>query len=318
MIVTKSFLLETLNTVKSQITVVNEAFTIVYTNKSWTEFGEQNGSEHKGDWFGINYLKVCQKAALTGDEFSIQATQGIKALMAGIISDYKLEYPCHSPTQNRWFMMQIERFISEKLTYYVISHHDITERVALEEQAKQLAKIDGLTSISNRRAFDEFVQSEFLRCKRNNRPISLAIIDIDDFKLINDKLGHLVGDDCLKKMGKLLSNYAGRQSDLCARYGGEEFALVWGDVSYDESLTLVKNILLDINQLTIDNNEGACCGYLKASIGLAFESPRHSQVSDLIRHADQLMYQAKSQGKNQICTGDDITQAPRDIVLGAS
>jgi len=297
---------------------VNEAFTIVYTNQAWTEFGEQNGSDHCGEWFGVNYLKVCEKSALTGDEFSIQATQGIKALMAGIISEYKLEYPCHSPTQDRWFMMQIERFISEKLTYYVISHHDITERVELEEKAKQLATIDGLTGIANRRTFDEFVQSEFLRCKRNNHAISLAIIDIDDFKLINDKLGHQVGDACLKKMGKMLASYAGRQSDICARYGGEEFALVWGDLSYEEALTLSKNILVDINKLPIENSQGTCCGYLKASIGLAFELPRHSQVTDLILHADQLMYQAKSKGKNQICTGDDISQGPRDIVLGAS
>jgi len=318
MIVTKSFLIETLNTVKSHITVVNEAFTIVYTNKAWTEFGEQNDCSHKGDWFGINYLKVCEKAAKSGDEYSIQVTQGIKALIAGIITEYTLEYPCHSPTKNRWFMMQIERFTSERLIYYVISHQDITERVELEAKAKQLATMDGLTAIANRRTFDEFVQSEFQRCKRVNRPISLAIIDIDDFKLINDKLGHQVGDNCLKKMGQLLSKYAGRQSDLCARYGGEEFALVWGDLSYEESLTLVKNILTDINQLVIESSTGNCCGYLKASIGLAFELPRHTQVSELIRHADQLMYQAKSRGKNQICTGDDIEQAPRDIVLGAS
>lgn len=297
---TQSFLIQTLNTVKNNIAVVDDNFHIVYTNKAWDSFAVENGCSPDFNWVGTSYFKPCQTSALDGDEFGIAALEGIEQLRKGEISEFQLEYPCHSPSEDRWFIMEIDKFILAENTFFVISHQNITKRVTLEQEAMRLSKVDGLTGIANRRAFDDFIELEWHQCMRNQFPLSLMLVDIDNFKSINDTLGHQVGDACLKAVSRVLEQYTGRASDISARYGGDEFMVVWGHVTFDQSEVLSSAILNKINQIEIINSQGQLHGHVSASIGLCSTIPSGGDLEHFITTVDRLMYQAKQSGKNKV------------------
>lgn len=185
----------------------------------------------------------------------------------------------------------------EKL--YVITHTNITERKLAEEKADELARIDSLTGIPNRRHYIEFLQNEWLRCIRTGSPISLATIDIDYFKLVNDNYGHSTGDGCIKLISSALNDYAKRPSDLCARTGGEEFSLVFSDTDSESALIIIHKTLNSIRALQIPNEKSPVLPFVTISVGLVTMSA-DTDHEKLINLSDKLLYQAKKQGRNQV------------------
>ena len=186
------FLSFVLDAITESIVVINPLGEIKYVNRSWAQFGQSNSADGTPTisnakdacqiWIGMNYLDVCDSAAAMGDEFGSVAGKGIRGVISKNEDTFYFEYPCHSPNEKRWFTMRVTPLKLEKLNYFVISHQDITERKLAEDKVMSLAKLDGLTNIPNRRAFDEFLADEWQRCARLKKPISLAIIDIDHFK----------------------------------------------------------------------------------------------------------------------------------------
>lgn len=217
-----------LDSITEHIVVIDHNGDIQFVNKSWTTFGIENACMIRDDWSGVNYIDECKKAAAMGDEIGSTAIEGIINVISKKEPIFYLEYPCHSQEQQRWFMMRVTPFVLGNNDCFVISHQNITERKLTEQKAKKSAKLDGLTNIHNRRCFDEFLTNEWRRCTRLNKTISLALIDIDHFKLLNDSSGHQSGDECLIQIGKILSEFVNRPGDICARYGGDEFVTVWG------------------------------------------------------------------------------------------
>jgi diguanylate cyclase (GGDEF)-like protein/PAS domain S-box-containing protein len=295
------FLSLVLDSITEHIAVIDDQGEIQYVNNSWSIFGSNNECAISYDWSGVNYIEECDRASLRGDEYGTKAGSGIRSVIDQNVSNFYFEYPCHSLNEKRWFMMRITPFQVDEKKYFVISHQDVTERKLAENEVKNLASLDGLTDIPNRRAFDEFLSQEWKRCARSNKPISLAIIDIDYFKLLNDTYGHQSGDECLVKIGVLLKKFVNRPSDMCARYGGDEFVLAWGDTSLDQSLELVSELLQKIVDLNIPNCKSPTSDYLTASIGLAELLPnKTNRESELISNADSMLYKAKESGRNKI------------------
>lgn len=297
----QEFFKSVLDSITEHIVVIDEHGIIKYINKAWSSFGINNACLIGDDWDGVNYIEECDKAAAMGEEFGAKAGEGIKKVIKNHESLFYFEYPCHSPEEKRWFMMRVTPFQTQSSHYFVISHQNITERKLAEEKMEDLARIDGLTGIPNRRTFDEFLGNEIRRCARLKKTISLAIIDIDHFKLLNDTYGHQSGDDCLAKIGELLKTFSNRPSDLCARYGGEEFAIVWGDSSIEDTEKLSNALLTKIVELQIPNEKSPLNSYLTASIGLAELRPNQdSNESELIGKADYMLYKAKESGRNKV------------------
>ena len=295
------FLNRVLDSIPEHIVVIDEAGDIKYINKSWLAYGDNNACAVADDWQGSNYLEECDKASKMGDDFGTQAGIGIRRVIEKTEDVFYFEYPCHSPNVKRWFMMRVTPFISAGNNYFVISHQNITERKLAEELVANMARIDGLTDIPNRRTFDEFLNEEWRRCSRLQIPISLAIVDLDHFKLLNDDYGHQSGDECLIKIGKLLKKIASRPGDICGRYGGEEFAVVWGGASIEQAKSLANRLLKEIASLNIQNTNSPIENYLTASIGVAEVLPaRESDESDLISKADTMLYRAKENGRNRV------------------
>lgn len=297
------FLSMVLDSMTDHVSVIDAQGVIQYVNRRWISFGEENSQPNQcsAHWVGVNYIEECDKAAKLGDDFSIKAARGIRRVIAHQQESFYLEYPCHSPEEQRWFMMRVTWFVSGDQEYFVISHQDISKRKKAEDHIRMLAKLDGLTNIPNRRSFNEFLHQEWQVAQRKQHPICLAIFDLDYFKLLNDTYGHQAGDDCLVKFATLLNQFADRPHTQCSRYGGEEFALVMGQTSIERALALIEEFKVALAALKIHHSHNRADRYVTASVGLAQCIPKPLEdETTLIDLADGLLYQAKTNGRNKI------------------
>ena len=155
-------------------------------------------------------------------------------------------------------------------------------------QLEELARVDSLTDLANRRRFDEALAIEFKRCARNELPLSLILIDIDRFKMYNDRYGHQAGDRCLQTLSRTAQRFARRPGDLAARYGGEEFALVLPDTQAENAAAVAERLRHAVEDLEMEHldNPG---GLVTASFGVATVYParRVGEPGDLLRRADR-------------------------------
>lgn len=285
------------------LVVIDNAGVINYVNPAWTRFAVTNGSSVTKDWVGANYLTACDAAAQQGDELADEAAHGIRRVVEGVTNIFSLEYPCHSKDERRWFMMRVTPLFPRDSEGYVISHQDITARKLGEEETERVSLLDGLTNVSNRRCFDDFLDREWRRCKRLEQPISLIMLDIDHFKLFNDQYGHPAGDDCLKSVASMLKSLARRPSDLTARYGGEEFAVILGNTNTQAATEMADSVLQVIRGLAIPHAVSAVAPIVTASLGVATIFPRTvADQAELIKIADRSLYAAKKRGRNRIHT----------------
>ena len=300
---TFGFLKEVVDSVSDHIAVIDHKGNICFTNRAWGVFAERNECAITQDWRGVNYLAACDKASKTGDELAVQAATGIRQVIDGADNFY-YEYPCHGPSEQRWFMMRVTPLNYLGVFFIVISHQNITERKIAEEAVLALSRIDGLTGLANRRHFDEFLREEWRRCLRQRLPVSLAMVDLDHFKTINDTHGHQRGDDCLVAFSKVIAEVVHRPGDLCARYGGEEFALVLGNSTTEQVLGLIDDLMERTRVLRISSNGFKGNMRVTASIGLATMYPdRRNSEEDLLSLADRHLLTAKSNGRNQVVWG---------------
>lgn len=301
-----------LNSIEEHIAVIDVSGVICFVNQSWSNYGDQNQCLSNDKWTAINYLNICDQASLTGDEFGCQAGAGIRQVISGQTASYSLEYPCHSDEEHRWFIMHVSPFEFDKANYYVITHQDVTERKLAELAVEKLARLDGLTDIYNRRAFDEFLQQEWELCSTLQQPICLAVIDLDHFKQLNDRYGHITGDECLKQVAQLLQKLSDTPRRWCARYGGEEFALILGNLDAVMARQVCEEFFEQIHHLKIPNDGSPIASFMTASIGLAEAWPTNkTSAVDLLNKADTLLYTAKKNGRNRV---EVLSQSPNSEV----
>lgn len=161
-----------------------------------------------------------------------------------------------------------------------------------------LALKDALTGLANRRQFDAFIDAEMGRARRSQTELALLMIDVDHFKPFNDRYGHLAGDECLRKVGAIITDNIKRPGDLAARYGGEEFAVVLPGTDYVGAFLVAEKIRRAVLQATIAHNDSPE-GAVTVSVGVC-ASNGASQVrsEDLIGAADKALYVAKASGRN--------------------
>ncbi len=180
--------------------------------------------------------------------------------------------------------------ISSCFSLTICASQQLANKLAIQ------ATIDSLTNIYNRRAFDEFAQKSVLRSQRDRTPISIIIMDVDLFKLVNDQYGHQVGDKVLQEFSLRLKNSL-RQYDIIARYGGEEFALLLPDTSTSTAMVIAEKLRNSIAQPVFCLEGGAELS-VTASFGVATNQGKNIDWQHLISLADQALYHAKESGRN--------------------
>jgi diguanylate cyclase (GGDEF)-like protein len=166
------------------------------------------------------------------------------------------------------------------------------------EELYRLAILDALTELHNKRYLMDYLQRELLRSARNGRPLTLMLFDIDHFKAINDKMGHLAGDLTLRELaGRLKSEF--RKDDLIARYGGEEFAAVLTETNSASGAELAEHIrrTVEAYQFSFEHRRYT----ITVSIGVASTQGNEALApQELIHRADELLYRAKHEGRNRV------------------
>ena len=169
------------------------------------------------------------------------------------------------------------------------------------QKLQQLAILDGLTGVANRRYFDLVLDNEWQRLTREKQPLSLILCDIDYFKAYNDAYGHPQGDRCLQKVAKVLQESIRRPADLVARYGGEEFAVILPNTDFKGALFVANNIAELLTEKQLPHRKSRVGKYVTCSIGIATQVPSLTHTAKVIvESADRALYQAKKQGRNQI------------------
>ncbi len=176
-----------------------------------------------------------------------------------------------------------------------IAHNNI--EAAYHDEIYRLTTTDGLTQVHNRRFFDESLERELSRCRRYGRALSLLLIDVDFFKKINDRFGHLAGDAVLKEVAAVIGKRL-RKEDLLARYGGEEFAVIAPEIDLKGALVMAEKTrrLVEKHGFEFDDESipvTISCGV--ATLG------KRDDAAGLVGQADERLYEAKEAGRNRVC-----------------
>ena len=207
----------------------------------------------------------------------------------------------------------------------VVNIRDITERkaseirlAALNQRLAAQANTDQLTNLANRRRFDEALEQEWQRSAREQTPLSLLLLDVDRFKLYNDRYGHQAGDRCLAAVAAALRACGRRPGDLVARYGGEEFAILLPGTPVEGATQRAEAIRAAVQALAREHGGNAPAGVVTASLGAATCYPRADNraltAEKVIQMADEGLYAAKRTGRNKVVHYGDIPQAAPEPV----
>ena len=189
--------------------------------------------------------------------------------------------------------------------YGLIQIVDVSMAVRRESLLREQAHVllsqslsDGLTGVGNRRYFDVCIDKEWRASKRNNKPLSLLLIDVDHFKRYNDRYGHQQGDLCLQQVAAAMRNALPRTADMLFRYGGEEFCALLPEMRSADAVEVAEKLRASVQSLALPH-ANAPAGIVSVSIGVASHNQRsHTDYGQLIQAADDALYEAKHAGRN--------------------
>ncbi|MCW8982522.1 MAG: EAL domain-containing protein [Gammaproteobacteria bacterium] len=197
-----------------------------------------------------------------------------------------------------WELVSIAPVLNSEgvVTHFIGTHHDITERKSMEGRLNYLAYHDDLTGLPNRILLSDRFHQDKARAKRNNEELALLILDLDNFKAINDTLGHNTGDQVLIEIATRLKGQA-RSGETVTRYGGDEFVIILTDISSKLELTVAAKRIIDIISEPIEQDGRTL--HVTCSVGVSIWPDNGDDLPSLLSHADAAMYLAKDQGRDQ-------------------
>jgi two-component system chemotaxis family response regulator WspR len=238
----------------------------------------------------IIVLSTKEEAVVKREAFAAGANDYLVKLPEAIELVARIRY--HS----RAYMNQLQRDDAYRALYQ--SQRQLQET---NIELQRLTNVDGLTGLSNRRYFDEFVDAQWKLAMREHKPISLLMVDVDDFKRYNDTYGHLAGDEVLKRLAALMSETFSRPTDLCARFGGEEFVVVLPSTPAAAARMLGQRLVERVRSLAIMHSGSTVNRYVTVSMGGATRIPNSAErFHAFMDTADQALYRAKNGGKDRV------------------
>jgi diguanylate cyclase (GGDEF)-like protein/PAS domain S-box-containing protein len=285
----------TLNALSEHICVVDEAGQLLAVNTAWSNYANDQAGPTPIDWTGYNYLTVCDAAATHGIEDARLLAQGMRAVLAGTIEEFHLEYRCGPPGQPSWFVARLTRFPQDGPTRVVVAHENITEGKHVQKHLTYLAHYDSLTGLPNRVLFYDRLKQVLLQAGRNNWIVGVMFIDLDHFKTVNDTLGHAAGDNLLQQASRRIVDSL-RANDTVGRLGGDEFGVFLPNLSTQQDAAMLAEKIT--HALSAPFVLGATEIFVTPSIGITLYPLDGNNADGLISSADTAMYRAKELGRN--------------------
>jgi two-component system chemotaxis family response regulator WspR len=246
----------------------------------------------------IIVLSSKEEAAIKSDAFAAGANDYLVKLPDKVELVARVRYHSRAYTVRR-----------QRDDAYAALRQSQQKLVEVNLELQRLNRVDGLTGLSNRSYLDEVLATEWARAAREHSPVSILMIDIDDFKKYNDTYGHVAGDEALKQVAAALRRQCKRPADLAARFGGEEFTAVLPATTHEGAHSVAESIRTSVESLAIVHSKSTVAPHLTLSLGGATTIPSPGTSYDpLIEAADRALYEAKRTGKNRVVTHD---QGPR-------
>lgn len=247
--------------------------------------------------FKTKYLYVENLFAPTVDELCARC-QVIFLIMAfSLLAMYMLHSYYNLRNQLKRYKNEFEHIVEDRTNDLCLKNtllrEEIIERQKVEKKLVQLATIDPLTSIPNRRKFDDVLHYELNRDTRYKTALSLIFCDLDHFKQINDEHGHKIGDDVLKEFTHLVSSHI-RRTDIFARWGGEEFVLLLPETDMATAIQMAEKLRIET-----ENHRFSFIGNMTASFGVTQHIEGDNETT-FIKRADDALYQSKEMGRNRV------------------
>lgn len=240
-------------------------------------------------------LSTKEEATVKSEAFRLGANDYLVKLPDRIELIARVRY--HSAA----YLSQIER--DEAYRALRKSQQDL---MAVNLELQRLTNVDGLTGLSNRRYFNERIETEWRQAIRTGEPISLLMVDIDHFKQYNDTYGHLAGDEVLKTVAQAVMGSFRRPRDLSARFGGEEFVVILPQTANGDLHTLGPKVVSAVEALNLPHSASSASGKVTISVGGATYIPRNCDSHlALIESADRSLYEAKRSGRNRAVIEDE-------------
>lgn len=242
----------------------------------------------ENEFYSDSVPDECRKAGVQGPRMLIPLT------ISGLKEDSKEQlsgYLCMCGLAHGSIVNKELTSYKAKLTREILTSH--LTNASLYHQARLTSLTDALTGVGSRRLLEKKLEAECTRSKRYKRPFSAAILDLDNFKSINDMFGHATGDEALKKLAECMKSQK-RIPDILARYGGDEFVILMPETEAKDAQTFLERIRAKAPQIRVQDNVS-----MTISCGIAQSKPDFSDSSsDVIRRADLALYEAKSAGRN--------------------
>jgi diguanylate cyclase (GGDEF)-like protein len=287
------------------VSVVGASMVINVDNHRWILISEIDADEAFAEVGRLKNISVIVSIIILffilASAFLIErtVTTPIRRLKMGVDQIRQGELGCHLQFNS-----------NDEIGFLASAFNDMTDHLldsknSLEEQNRRLVEMsikDGLTEVYNHRYLRDALNTELQRAERYNTPFSCLMIDIDYFKVVNDTYGHLFGDYVLHNMAKILKNIS-RQIDIVGRYGGEEFMILLPNTDMEHAVEMANKILTSVREHHFSQVGRHC--QITVSIGISEYGESVIKDNDLIEQADSALYQAKKQGRNQICKYND-------------
>ena len=304
-----------LNSVTTEMAVLDQDGVILTVNEAWQRNSIESTLKHRTEGardrpheavqgagpslgVGTNYLAACRDI-VAGPEAreDLSAVNGMRAVLRGDLPHFFMEFP----VRHGWLSMSVTPMMAAGQRGAVVSIEDISQRVKSQKQMHEMAFYDPLTHLPNRRLVMDRLAQQLTRARRTHCSLALLFIDLDNFKPINDELGHDVGDWLLQAAAQRIQGCL-RASDTAARLGGDEFVVLLPDLASSEAaLNVAEKIRLALAQEFV--SEQGVGLKISSSIGVALY-PEHGQTEkDLLRIGDEAMYLAKKGGRNAVVSG---------------
>ena len=297
----EQFARATIDTVPETICVLDKTGAVIAINQAWRDFYDANYDDpHSHNYaIGTNYLRVCESATGEDAAEANRIAEGLKAVLDGKRDFFSMEYPCDSPTEKRHFAARIKRFPGDS-GHVLVAHGNITESKMLQLELARMARTDVLTGLNNRRSFMQLSETELSRTARYGSALSVLMLDIDHFKRVNDTHGHQVGDLVIQLLATLCQEKL-RDLDVIGRLGGEEFAVTMPNTGNPEAMLVAERLRQAIEAASVTLAQGLPL-HFTVSIGVTTLASGMSNLDTLLDQADQALYKAKNNGRNQVCT----------------
>lgn len=232
-------------------------------------------------------------------ELAPQIGVAIEVVVLSLALAYRINQERQRRQEAQEHALTVQRQATQTLESRVLERTEELEKA--NEQLRAMSLTDGLTRVANRRRFNDKLEIEWNRAIRHDQELSLVMLDIDHFKKVNDRYGHLVGDDCLVSLAATLQAEILRSSDLVARYGGEEFAVLLPATDRDGAVMVAERMRDAVATTPVPAGPDTRRVVLTISLGVATMRPAiGASTQELVRRADEALYAAKSNGRNRV------------------